>query len=498
MTSSKTANIAFPIIFGISFIAFSFLYLQYGVDDSFITFRYANNFVKHGIWNWNSSGERVEAYTNFSYAILSILPEILEISPLIFSKLLGGCLFLWISIRTYKIIGPQLRLWLLLGFVFLNPIFYVHSYSGLETSLFVVLLFEILIRVSDKKSNWPDRHLFILMLLLSLTRPEGVFFSLMAFGCYYNNQKKIESKATLAIIITLSFIYFYLRYSYFGQILPNTFYVKSGASFSWYRFFGYIAGSAPFWGAPLLFIFVKNTNFRVLLSSSIIVNLYYACSDLQMNYEYRFPFQTLMPFYLAAIYLAESKNRLHYVSVVVALSLGAIWGAQNTRATITYYPRLQQSYGALGSALSKFRADNLKLVSGDVGLIPYYSGWNTLDFIGLASEQVARRGLSIKTMEEYNPDLILVYSVQRDGFSTGFDNIRNMEIVRKFLTNNEEFELVGAVKLDDKFFLQAYLKKSTKKFIEIKKSIAEVENKSMNFKLDAGKYFSLYYLKYPD
>jgi hypothetical protein len=53
------------IIGAVSILVLSLLYLSFSVDDSYITFRYAKNLVENGVWNWNASGELVEAYTNF-------------------------------------------------------------------------------------------------------------------------------------------------------------------------------------------------------------------------------------------------------------------------------------------------------------------------------------------------------------------------------------------------------------------------------------------------
>ena len=44
---------------------------SYTLDDSFITWRYGENLVQHGTWNFNPSGPKVEAYSSFLYALIS-------------------------------------------------------------------------------------------------------------------------------------------------------------------------------------------------------------------------------------------------------------------------------------------------------------------------------------------------------------------------------------------------------------------------------------------
>ncbi len=89
MTSSSrsgTALLSFSIFVG---LCWSLLYAQFTVDDSFIFFRYGHTLIHHHVWNWNPTGAHVEAYTSTLYAILSVVPALLHVSPLLFFKLIG-------------------------------------------------------------------------------------------------------------------------------------------------------------------------------------------------------------------------------------------------------------------------------------------------------------------------------------------------------------------------------------------------------------------------
>jgi len=485
-------------VFGICFLVLSFFTFQFGVDDSFITFRYAKNLVENGVWNWNPTGPRVEAYTNFIYAVLAIIPEYFGFSSFIFFKFIGCLSIFYLGVRLYQILGMRYALWVALTFVLVNPLFYIHAYSGLETPLFVVLLFELIIGLTLDDESGSEKRLYLIMLLLSLTRPEGAMYSIVGFIFLMFKRKNIESKFTLGLIFAGASIYFYIRYVYFEQFLPNTFYVKSDIPFEFSRVFEYLKGGKIFWSVPLLFFLVKNLGFRVLLLASLLVNLLYASSDLQMNFADRFPFQTLAPFYLSAIVLLSKSRHFPKLIFLITLFVTMIWTSQSLVAIAGDYPSLRKAHGSLGVALSKYKDENLSLMAGDVGLIPYYSGWQTFDFIGLANKRVARGGMTVELAQEMNPDLILVYGSVGSDPQVGFDSVRNQKPVMDFIRGNPNYQYVGAIKLNDSFYLLAYLKNSVKSFNQIKASITEVEQSSSRFRVDRGKYLKFYYARKPD
>ena len=149
--------------FAISFLALSFFTFQFGVDDSFITFRYARNLVEHGVWNWNSTGPRVEAYTNFIYAVLAIIPEYFGLSSFIFFKLIGSLSIVYLGLRLHQILSMRYALWVALTFILINPLFYIHAYSGLETPVFVVLLFELIIGLTLDDESGSEKRLYLII-----------------------------------------------------------------------------------------------------------------------------------------------------------------------------------------------------------------------------------------------------------------------------------------------------------------------------------------------
>jgi hypothetical protein len=217
-----------------------------------------------------------------------------------------------------------------------------------------------------------------------------------------------------------------------------------------------------------------------------------------MNYSDRFPFQTFAPFYIAAFVYINDKYSFYLVSVIIAFLMGFIIDGNSLINNALYYPKLREAYGGLGSSLSKYKNEKLSLMSGDVGLISYFSEWYVYDLIGLANKHIAKNGISYDYLKSTNPDLILLYSRSAGEKRIGFEELTSMKLIDKYILQSMLYKYVGAVKVTDNFFLLAFLKRDIRRFDEIKSSISSVENKTLNFKINKRQYILQHYLKNPD
>jgi len=489
-------------ILAVSSVLFSFIFLQFTVDDSYITFRYAKNLIEHGVWNWNITGEKVEAYTNFLYAILAIIPEATGINTPLFFKLLGASAILYLSIRLYGLIAENKISYIMaLTFLLFNPFVYIHAYSGLETPLFIALIFELTILISAESiiDIKHEKLLFIVLLMLPLTRPEGAIFSLLGFSLLVCKEKTIKSKCLFVGIVLVSIGYFVWRYQYFGYLFPNTFYVKSAHGFSIDKIIIYIFNNVHVLGSALFLLFlVKNKHFRILLGAAIFLNIFlYGKSDLQMDYADRFPFQTLFPFFLAAFVLVNNRNTSIMVFIVVSFILGGIFSNKSEFVHLaTYYPKAIQSHAKLGVALSKFKNENLSLMIGDAGMVPYFSEWHTYDSIGLANVNVAHDGFSLEYMKKIQPDLIIMYSTTPDKEGIRLDDY-NQHYIYSYITESQQYSFVGASRWQDNYYMLAFLKNSAHRFEEIKQTIQDIDSETREFKVSKNDFLLQKYLIYP-
>src|SRR5262245_47234647 len=222
--------------------------VDYVVDDSFITFRYVKHFVAgHGVVY--NAGEHVEGYTNFLWLLLlsAFAWADPDVDLLRVAQILGvlcGAATLLLVIRFSWRLHRRKRPSGLIAAAFLasNASFCAWSTSGLETTLFALLVFgAVYAYVTALESDRDPLTAAALFALAALTRPEVV----LVFGVATIHLLWAETRArrgifgrrtiTWCLVFTLIYAPYYLwRLSYYGYPFPNTFYAKVGAGMRHY------------------------------------------------------------------------------------------------------------------------------------------------------------------------------------------------------------------------------------------------------------------------
>jgi len=207
-------------------------------DDSFISFRYAENLVLgHGlVFN---PGERVEGYTNLAWTLLIALAIGRGFDPVRASEALGllfyALLAVVLALRSYNRSQREGGAFLPLAACLALGMedFHVWATGGLETACFAFLALAgvLLVRAED------GRLLFCAGAVLSLavaTRPDGLLFAAVA-GAYLLTAwwtREGRWRAWTAFIVPLAATVLALvafKQSYYGELLPTAFYSKSAA-----------------------------------------------------------------------------------------------------------------------------------------------------------------------------------------------------------------------------------------------------------------------------
>lgn len=153
------------------------------VDDSYILFRYAENFKNGNGLIWNI-GEYTQSYTGI------LILALLIISPLSYvltAQIIGVVSFLIGGHVLYLLSKESPVKWLILVCYLFSPAIYVHVFSGLETCLFMTLSFASVYFWKLHKEYW----LLVSVVLISLSRPEGVIFAILFL---INQKNKLVSK----------------------------------------------------------------------------------------------------------------------------------------------------------------------------------------------------------------------------------------------------------------------------------------------------------------
>jgi hypothetical protein len=423
-------------------LAWLWLFFSFTADDAFITFRYGRNLIEHGVWNWNSSGPRAEAYTSGLYALLSIVPAALGLAPAALFKFLGIAAFLLTLQRLWHYGGfPAFAFGVTIAAV--TPFLFVHLASGLETPVFILLIVEISARLIGGSAQHRQGIFYACLVLLPFIRPEGAAFSAVA-GALLVRQlgwRNVEW-LPLAIASLCGLAYFIARWIYFGQPLPTPFYAKTGfnpadliANLQAFRLYLIVAAA--------LLLLIGNWTFRSLLLAQLaIVLTLYGPAHLQMNFADRFAVQALLPLILVApIALLHEKtailSRRLRLAVLGLMALMAGVGNLSQGALtwlIGYSPASNQAHRALGLALAPLQSRGYTIAMADSGLIAYHAGWRAIDLVGLADSEVARHGNSLAYMEQTKPDVVVLYSTSerpQDLMTRGFGHEAAIDFLQR-------------------------------------------------------------------
>ncbi len=420
----KRAAFLFP-----AFISFGGLFLAYFFgtfpEDAYINFRYAQHLAEGHGPVWNTSGNPVEGYTSFLWIVLLAPAWFFNFEFAIWVQMLS---FIFLA-GTLFISALSLHIHLknslatLLGSLLIGSHFSLlfFSFSGMETALFSFLL-TLLFYLSfiSKKKNF-----FLLGLtsaLLIMTRPEGLIFSFLFLAFTLFESKKLNFPGLRNFLISLFIpisIWLIWKIRFYGDILPNTFYVKTAHSsilngaFYIYLYFKEYFIVGPFIGTFFL-IKKKEWPAKIILAlgSMIVFWLLYmiAIGGDYMEFRMMAPlFPIIVLFSFLGIKEGEELKRAPLVFIFIIMAMGnlkAFYGDRNIQLheNILNTGQLANEVNdettgtaVQGKMLFDFFGDDTTLVVaiGAAGAIPFY--WNThfIDASGLNDKEIAEKAEKI-------------------------------------------------------------------------------------------------------
>lgn len=213
-------------------------FASFTADDAFITFRYARNLALGEGLTYNP-GERVEGLSNPAFAAILALGIRQGMGPESSAKLLGFGAFLCLlglvfqagrritgSLSTAGMLGASLAA--------ASPLA-LWSVGGLETMPYAYLL-----GVTGLAAvRGPPVFFALWAVVLSLLRPEGTGAALAAAAVMATVDRP-RALRMLAILVPLLVVTHVTRFTYYGQLLPHTFWAKRlAASSHWPGALGY-------------------------------------------------------------------------------------------------------------------------------------------------------------------------------------------------------------------------------------------------------------------
>ncbi|MEE9269430.1 MAG: hypothetical protein V3V49_04130 [Candidatus Krumholzibacteria bacterium] len=449
----------------------SLFMMPYVPDDSYISFRYAENLAKGEGLAFNTDEQPVEAYSNLLWILLcaGLYKAGLELPT--FTPYLGlfiavmNVLLLWVILVRRRLPALQLVFPLLL-FASSGP-FVTYAISGLEMPLYALLLLATV--------GWLDlifateRLRYYLLLaftgvLISLCRPEGVVVlpAVLAIIFFLSRRRQEDSAfyrsrlrnlvIALGVFVLIVGIYHAWRISYFGEVLPTPFLSKGGAGKSvftawaqnmtiyfeqqgdYYPPVGYYFGALGIVGVLGLMLSRSNavhrkTETAALLLALMHVAIYFNFKDWMPAMRYHSSIVGL--FLLTGVHAqprmfkkkeeADRRALLGFWMSGAAVLLISFSGLANMRViTKRTETSKQKSLVVLGKWLHDNLPQGSVLAISDVGVIPYYSGFKTIDIHreSLTDLYIAKNGFTKEYFYRRRPDIVIFPS--RSQFATRF------------------------------------------------------------------------------
>lgn len=505
--------IIFKLLILLAILVGFFLFVQMTVDDAYICFRYGYNLFHYGIWNWNADHELIEAYTSFTYMMLSIIPPLIKVQPQIVFKIITFFFFLLIIRRIYLSIHQKYWAWLAILIYVSNWQTHVHVYAGLETTFWFWLLLEIF-TLLDKNdfSNKIQTRLWLFALLLPLTRPEGAIFSAFIFVYIALIKKEKIYFPTLFLFGGIGVLYFVVRYLYFGLPLPLSFYHKSvGNNLG---IWGYIYNTFTIWqyliGFFAIFFIAKSHKlfrYSALLSFGIYY-VFYGSSALLMNYANRFGFQIFYPIIILGIIVifdkltSEKKIKQSLVAVSIFLILITAKGLfsnniveiSSIKNNAKFPFAMQKGHIKVGKAIKEIGHKNMKVLLGDAGVIPYIGDCKFYDAQGLADVYLSKQHINKAYFDSIKTDLVILVD-----FTNQVENLKGktstMGRIYDFIQAEENHTYIGTLASMPSYNLFFYVRNDSKYKTEIEQQIQKTIFESNNYKFSIKDFIRLKYLK---
>jgi hypothetical protein len=439
---------SFFFIFKTSFDIDGERYFSLG-DDQMISMKYAKNLADgHGLV-WNQGGDKVEGFTNLLWvlymAVFHLLP--IPVSKISLFIQLSGMLFLTLNLVVLKRIidhiseGSEFLMVSLFLTAFYFPLNY-WSLHGFEVSVLVLLInlavyFMIKHQEGDQFVSGP----FIILGLATLIRMDMVIPYMVIFLCSFLPKKKRSLKnlvlGLLPLVITLGGQTLF-RYLYYGEVLPNTFYLKMSGypillriTRGLYVFLDFMWRSNwILFLPPFVLLFTKKYKqlrvFGYVILGQILYSIYVGGDSWDRWGACNRFIVVAMPLFFVLLglslkeILALLKEKLHgsgrkhatealvfVLFVLVVFSFNSLGETKHMTDWLLHDPPFEVSMHKwkveLGLYIKKITKPEAKIAVVWAGTMPYFVERNYIDLLGKTDKKIARTRM--KPFEKYGESM---------------------------------------------------------------------------------------------
>lgn len=436
------------------FLALCAIFYRFTIDDTYISLRYARNLAQGYGLTYSTDGQPpVEGYTNFLWVILEtplFLMGLGDTAIMHAVKLMGIAFGIGTLLYARRLAcragvsaaSGQAALVLASSVPFLA----FWAVGGLETSMFIFFaVAAVSTLLAELQEGKPHLLSYFFLCCMALTRPEGLFFTLALTPAVTAVRLLDSSRGPslfarirpllpgVALFGLLYGCYFLWRWHYYGYLLPNTFYAKSG-SISLRQIARRLSEMSPLLRhlTPYLVVAVlalplaRTARLRerlvVFLAFLVLFAFAFASKREWMpGFRYVLP---CVPFLLVltvssldALYVRvrtpETALRWDLLTSIVLLiaCLVFLLPTHEYRGKKRYADDYARCHVALGKWLRQYAPADASYASWDMGAVPYFSHLPTIIEIheeGLLSTYTTHFGYDVDRFLSLRPSFIVL------------------------------------------------------------------------------------------
>lgn len=408
------------------------LLFGYTMDDAFISFRYARNLARGDGLVYNPGQPPVEGYSNFLWTMLFVPVISWGWNPELVSKGLGiacGLGVFAVTVVLSRVFSRDSRFQVLAPlFVATSPAIAMQAITGLETHLFGLFF---LTGVWLTMKEWETQARFPLSSLAflgcALTRPEGVLLFAVSLGAAVALQGGARGQGgprgfpggwfvlSMLLFGAAYGVYTVWRLSYFGSLIPNTFYAKTAGLEQVQQGWDYLRDFTSAHGGIFLFLIgflalvfrwrEPRARYLAFIALAYVAMVVYEGGDWMPLFRL---FAPVLP--ILFLFLQEGVRGLHEASqgwlrsrqrgkgaeLVTAVVLVAMFGFSlaplpaKAREAMQRQELYEKAHRRYGRWLAAHTPPGEPVALSDIGQFGYFSDLPVIDLVGLTSPEIAR------------------------------------------------------------------------------------------------------------
>lgn len=438
-------------------------------DDSYISYRFAENLANGFGPTWNPHMDPVEGFTCMLWVLmLGAFQFVSGLRPHEFAHDLGFSIWLvYVGVVLpigFSAVAPLRQLFAserlktvaytafaLFGFFILIKMktFVFHSMTGMETMLHIFLFASISVCALDDNPRRGAVLVGLASMLSFVNRPDSPAFFLPVWTLLLWFAPRAKRKMVLLVFLSFGFalaVYFVVKWSYYGLPVPNTFFIKKsfGGLPGWDYVLHYLRSVVLFLPMVAYVLFrhgwraiVLDRKFLLTCAPALIFTLAYMRFQPIGAVGARFVIPTFPAFFLAFVRLVtiafermeqepmEEASKRHLttriaecgiVLLLCLVPLNALASSEargltaGTKRGVEWIDYVNKETGLALYPASRL-ATPPTIGVADAGATPYFSRLIAYDIVGLCDEEVTQTGFTHEYIRQKSIDLYILQDI---------------------------------------------------------------------------------------